>query len=186
MSDLQFNNYSRFIGENHGKRTFAWCTFLDVGRAVLDTVETVEYILHPTFPDPVRRIDDREHCFALLSSGWGVFTIDIRVHFKDGRTERERYKLRLAEDDWPRGPKMDPVPDAPTKAVYDTLFDERFEWRKMSTIARRSGLAEGDAESILDRLSEQGLVRRAFFISIDNQTLWGATAIVGRLPEPNG
>jgi transcription initiation factor IIF auxiliary subunit len=184
MTDLKFDNYSRFIGEKDGYRTYAWCVFMDVSKTVLSNIETVEYILHPTFPEPVRRINDREHCFVLQSEGWGDFVINIRVFFRDAQTMHSRYLLKLEEDNWPRGPKMEQFPNEQTKVIYSTLLDDRYEWRKMSTIIRRSGLPEEEIEHILQNLAKQGYARQAYYKSVDNQELWGATFIVRVLPQP--
>jgi predicted transcriptional regulator len=88
------------------------------------------------------------------------------------------------EDNWPRGPKMEQFPNEQTQIVYSILLDDRFEWRKLSTIIRRSGIPESTARSILQDLMEQGYARKAPYKSIDKQELWGATFIVRILPKP--
>ena len=79
MNELRFNNYSRFIGTRHNYRTYAWCVFLDINKKALDAIDFVEYILHPSFPNPVRRAKNADQCFALQSEGWGRFLINITV-----------------------------------------------------------------------------------------------------------
>jgi hypothetical protein len=52
--------------------------------AELDAVEMVRYTLHPTFPDPVRTVTDRQTAFKLDAIGWGEFTIQAQIIRKDG------------------------------------------------------------------------------------------------------
>ena len=43
------------------------------------------YVLHPTFTKPVRQISDRTTNFRLDTSGWGTFTVHVRIVYCDGR-----------------------------------------------------------------------------------------------------
>ena len=63
----------------------------------LDNIEKVEYVLHPTFPHPVRMVIDRSNLFAMSSSGWGEFEVGVKVYFKDGTMEKLKHPLRLFE-----------------------------------------------------------------------------------------
>jgi transcription initiation factor IIF auxiliary subunit len=81
----------KFIGDNW----WNWSVWLDGDPAELDQVEFVEWRLHPTFPNPIRHIKDRETNFKLDTGGWGVFPIQATVHFKDGKTAPLRHSLRL-------------------------------------------------------------------------------------------
>ena len=58
---------------------------------MLARVCCVEYRLHPTFSDPVRKVCEKgspERPFALTTRGWGTFHLKLRVAF-DGGIERE-------------------------------------------------------------------------------------------------
>src|SRR5262249_47444119 len=57
----------------------------------LDNVEYVEYILHPTFPNPIQRIADRSTNFRLNSAGWGEFMIYAQVYL---RNKKERLEIQ--------------------------------------------------------------------------------------------
>ncbi len=61
----------------------------------LDQVEYVQYTLHPSFRNPVRRIDDRTSRFRLDSSGWGEFVIQADVRMKDGTSAHLEHYLEL-------------------------------------------------------------------------------------------
>jgi prokaryotic YEATS domain len=67
-----------------GNDFWNWWIWLEGPDEELDKVDHVVYILHPTFPDPVRTINDRTTKFRLGTSGWGVFTIRAKVVKKDG------------------------------------------------------------------------------------------------------
>ena len=65
---------------------------------VLAQIRCVEYTLHPTFPDRIREICERgssRQPFALTSRGWGTFQVQLRVFFKDGRTQSLTHDLKF-------------------------------------------------------------------------------------------
>jgi hypothetical protein len=69
-----------YVGGNQWK----WWVWLEGEEAELDQVASVEYHLHPTFPQPVREVKDRDSKFRLDASGWGVFRLKARVRLRDG------------------------------------------------------------------------------------------------------
>lgn len=58
-----------------GKHRWHWAVRLDGPPEELDGVEYVDYVLHPTFFDPVRRVEERQTNFRLDSYSWGAFTV---------------------------------------------------------------------------------------------------------------
>lgn len=78
-----------------GKDHWKWSVWLDGTEQELDSVDHVVYTLHPTFPEPVRRIAERETAFRLYSAGWGEFMIHAAVHYRDGRVEKLDHWLYL-------------------------------------------------------------------------------------------
>jgi hypothetical protein len=56
-----------------------WSVWLDGREEDLDKVKSVKYVLHPTFPDPVRVVTDRQSRFRLSALGWGEFSITAEV-----------------------------------------------------------------------------------------------------------
>jgi transcription initiation factor IIF auxiliary subunit len=67
-----------------GSDYWKWWLWIGGPDSELDAIEQVIYKLHSTFPDPVRKVKDRASRFRLETSGWGVFTIRVRVIGKDG------------------------------------------------------------------------------------------------------
>lgn len=89
--------------ESNGKRGktdwWKWTAFIQAwDEDSLDDIEYVEYHLHPTFPNPVRRVRNKmqvpneEGGFPLESSGWGVFDFTAKVVFKDKSRSPEMLK----------------------------------------------------------------------------------------------
>jgi hypothetical protein len=184
MFDHRFVSYSRFIGTKKDHDTYAWCVYLDVDRDKLNDIQEVEYVLHPTFPNPVRVIRSAKHCFALESEGWGGFLLHMRIILNNGDIVRDRYNLNFVKDGWPMGKRLTTFDDESTELVYNTLLREKWDWRKLSTLTRSGNVDPDTAKSILERLENRRAVRKAHFASIDNEELWGATCRIGLLPEP--
>jgi transcription initiation factor IIF auxiliary subunit len=85
LQQISADNTARDLGNGR----WNWTVFIKAPPEVLDQIESVEYTLHPTFPNPVQRIYDKgpnpNQAFPLSATGWGVFTIQIRVFTKDGQ-----------------------------------------------------------------------------------------------------
>lgn len=72
--------------------------FVRGDRQRIEDIKCVEYKLHPTFPNPVRRIcekGDSNRPFGLSAEGWGTFTIPIRVFMKDGTILHMKHQLKF-------------------------------------------------------------------------------------------
>jgi transcription initiation factor IIF auxiliary subunit len=61
----------------------------------LDQIDYVEWTLHPTFPNPIRKTRNRSEKYRIETGGWGVFQIGARVQTKDGSSVRLRHSLSL-------------------------------------------------------------------------------------------
>ena len=72
-----------------------WAVWLEGPAEALDQVMLVEWTLHPTFPNPVRKTTSRSDNFRLESAGWGVFPIVVRVQMKDGTQQKLVHQLAL-------------------------------------------------------------------------------------------
>jgi transcription initiation factor IIF auxiliary subunit len=97
---LKFDNYAAEVQGRAGRPYYKWRLFIDEPPDVLDGIKSVEYILHPTFPEPVQVRTDPRDSFALETSGWGSFLAAIRVYFKDGSKEDTSYWVDLRKP-WP-------------------------------------------------------------------------------------
>lgn len=80
-----------------GTERWSWTAFIDdEGTGELAEVESVEYVLHPTFPRPVIKVTNPERGFALHTNGWGTFTLTAFVKKKDGTRKKLVHELELA------------------------------------------------------------------------------------------
>jgi hypothetical protein len=95
-----------------GQDSWDWSVWLEGSDEALDQVETAEYVLHPTFPNPVREMSNRANNFRLNARGWGEFMIHVNIHLKDGETVKYDHWLKLRDDTY----------QAPTKEA-DFSFD---------------------------------------------------------------
>jgi transcription initiation factor IIF auxiliary subunit len=182
MKKLSFTNWSMGRMASTQDGWYDWCVFADAGPAELEDIAAVEYTLHPTFPDPIRKSRDRADRFALYSNGWGEFAVKIEVQPKTGKPYSLTYNLRLDDDNWPR-PEESAAVDAGDKALMDIFLGSEFRWRRLSTLARKLSEDQQTTEVALTRLSESGLVRKSSLSSVDGDELWGATAKVGLSPS---
>lgn len=98
--EFKFNNYSQDTGISGDYRWFKWKVFMDEPAEKRDKVESVEYRLHETFPNPIRTVEDRDSQFSLTGVGWGEFDIFITIYLKDGKEVHTKYYLDL-DKPWP-------------------------------------------------------------------------------------
>lgn len=93
-----------------GDGWWSWAVWLDGDATDLARVESVTYHLHPTFPNPRRRVTDADSQFRLESAGWGEFTIVAKVEHRDGPSEFLQHYVELG---YPEG-RAPAKEDAPT------------------------------------------------------------------------
>jgi transcription initiation factor IIF auxiliary subunit len=182
---VKFNSYSMWIEKKDDDDWYDWCVFVDESSNIINSIKSVEYTLHPTFPDPIRLIESKSSKFALFSSGWGGFFIKTRVNYEDGSASTASYSLRLERDNWPQKQAPNTFADADneTKLVYQALFHRKHRWRKVDTVVKNSNLSNDTVLRILHNLEDIDLVRKAPSLSIDGKEMWGRTDTVGISPK---
>ena len=89
--DIRTANIAEYIGSGR----YNWTVFLLADESTLDTIEYVEYILHPTFPDPIQRSYNRYTKFSFSAAGWGEFDISVTIVYKNGNRKILEHPLRL-------------------------------------------------------------------------------------------
>ena len=112
MSDYRFASYSRVTNARAADlEIYGWCLFVEADAATLRQIDAVEYTLHPTFENPVRRITDPANCFMMETTGWGGFRIAIRVFVKGPSSSPldMSFMLDLSPDGW--ATRATPGPD---------------------------------------------------------------------------
>lgn len=78
-----------------GTGRWDWTVYIDTDPYTLSTIRCVEYTLHPTFPNPVRRECNPTTGFAHSTNGWGTFEIKVKIMFRDGSTKYLTHMLRF-------------------------------------------------------------------------------------------
>lgn len=180
---IEFTNYSKLADSKNGKARYDWCVFVKADMETLNSIEYVKYILHPTFHNPERVTKNKNDRFAIYSNGWGTFSIKIEIVFRDMGILKTDYYLLLKENDWPTKSIRESSLDVDSSRVYSIISDSNFDWRKKSTIASKSNFSNERLERCLDMLENLNLIRKAHYVSIDNQELFGITSKVGISPE---
>jgi transcription initiation factor IIF auxiliary subunit len=72
-----------------------WAVWIEGLDEDLDLIDFVEWTLHPTFPNPVRKVFDRDSKFRLATGGWAGFYITAKLQLKDGNFEKLTRLLTL-------------------------------------------------------------------------------------------
>lgn len=85
--------------EYQGDDYWKWWIWIDGAKQELDDIDRVVYTLHPTFPNPVRIVTDRESKFRLETVGWGVFRIRAKAIKKNGEQINLTHYLQLKYPD---------------------------------------------------------------------------------------
>lgn len=97
---IEFNNYAKETRKLYGKTYYRWRVFVDEPENVLKTIEEIEYLLHPTFSEPLQIRDNRGDKFAIEATGWGEFIIQISIKFINQTTSETSYYLDFSKS-WP-------------------------------------------------------------------------------------
>lgn len=74
---------------------YRWSLFVDEPKEVLQSIRSVKYILHRTFPVPVRVVVNRATRFKLESEGYGPFEVRIIITFRNGQKAGATHYLQL-------------------------------------------------------------------------------------------
>ena len=92
--------YTKNTSTRVNKDRWDWTVFIVGDSSTLNEIKCVEYTLHPTFPDPVRKICTKGSTsgrgFFLSSNGWGTFIIKVKIMFKDGDVREFKHQLRFS------------------------------------------------------------------------------------------
>jgi transcription initiation factor IIF auxiliary subunit len=78
-----------------GNDWWKWSIWIEAAQPELEQIEYVTYKLHPTFPNPIRTVDDRDSKFRLNTHGWGVFPIQVWIFKKSGELIKLKHHLVL-------------------------------------------------------------------------------------------
>ncbi|MEE9553375.1 MAG: pYEATS domain-containing protein [candidate division Zixibacteria bacterium] len=74
-----------------------WRIYIVADDRTLGEIECVFYILHPAYPEPIREVCEKGSepgiGFFMADMAWESFTVEVKIRFKDGRTEFHKHHL---------------------------------------------------------------------------------------------
>ena len=77
-----------------------WSIWIESTTEIMNKIAFVEYILHPSFPNRIRKRTSKKSLFKLSTKGWGEFMIYVKIYFSN---EEEpllmKHYLKLFEED---------------------------------------------------------------------------------------
>ena len=167
-----------------GSDQWKWSVWLGGADRELDEVKFVEYILHPTFPNPIRKVTDRSSRFRLETQGWGVFQLTANVRMNDASVRTLTHMLELAYPDVEntaptRGGGMREPPDHYSAADRETDVAPSIEPSpepSESEVERAQTifLSAGSADSVLASEIRGSLIDRGVGVWTDEDLSAGA------------
>lgn len=92
-ADISVENTSTYLGNGR----WNWKIYIIADSFTLNQIDSVEYTLHPTFPNPTVRRYNKEANFALEANGWGTFIVKVRVFYNDNTTQDFEHLLVFEE-----------------------------------------------------------------------------------------
>ena len=166
---LSIHQTASYVGER-----WDWSVWIDGPDVELDQVECVEWVLHPTFPDPIVLVKQRQSKFRLNSSGWEEFKIKAHVTAKDGSQQYLKHWLRLPESG---GESAESAPDQKSAVfISASVADTGWEDAVHEALARRG----------FDVLTASDLPAGVPAEAAINSTLDEATTVVAIFSDKSG
>ncbi len=77
-------NTSEYLGKKGDTHWWAWTAFIDATEGDnINDIKYVEYQLHSSFKNPIKKSRKASDNFAITLNGWGTFVLRARIVFKD-------------------------------------------------------------------------------------------------------
>ena len=138
-----------------------WSAWLDGSPDTLAGIESVTWILHPSFPRPRIKHQSRKTGFRLKASGWGTFLLKAVLHKKQGASQVISHMLELpypSHNPAANSGEASPEHSAPTpgnSAIPDVFLSYASEDARPASHPRAAltelGVRDGDAGEIKPR-----------------------------------
>ncbi len=94
IAPLRMRNTWEKLPPRDDRNWWDWTVFLD---GDISNVDHVEYVLHPTFPEPIQTVTTPGTRFAFRTSGWGTFEVKAHVYKKDGSMTELAHLLEFGD-----------------------------------------------------------------------------------------
>ena len=77
-------NKSEYLGKKGNTHWWSWTAFIDANEGdSINDIKYVEYQLHSSFKNPIKKSRKASDNFSITLKGWGTFLLRARVVFKD-------------------------------------------------------------------------------------------------------
>ena len=135
--------------------TWKWSVWIDGSRAELDQIESVTYLLHPTFTKPVVVRKSRKNNFRLNAAGWGEFTLHLKIQQRSGKTIERAHRLTLEDASSYEPSRRRRIflsyasPDAPLAGAVREILGGEFDVKQLDPTASSSFGLKGSIEQEL-------------------------------------
>lgn len=84
------------VFHNGGREHYNVRIYLYAKPETLATITKVEYLLHPSFSKQRRVSTDRENNFAIDIWTWGMFNIEVTVHFENCKPRKMTHSVKYS------------------------------------------------------------------------------------------
>lgn len=91
MATYRIEQNYKYKGEDY----WDWSAWIEGSRGDIDKIKEVKWILHPTFPNPIRVISDKASKFKLETGGWGVFNLKATILLGNGEEVKLTKEIEL-------------------------------------------------------------------------------------------
>ena len=102
-----------------GNDWWEWAVWVEAKPADMAKINYVEYKLHPTFPNPLRKQNNRDEKFRGGSAGWGEFMISAEIVNQDRSRIKTHHWLTLEY------PDKSPIPSGKFSVLASKKESER-------------------------------------------------------------
>jgi hypothetical protein len=75
---------------------YYWKVNIEGSDNVLSSIESIEYILDPTYKHTNKVIKSKDNGFLIKGKGWSDFDLIVLVHFKNGKKLKKYHKITFA------------------------------------------------------------------------------------------
>ena len=144
-----------------GASQYEWKIYVVADSNVLDAIRSVEYLLHPSLPDPVRKSETRSEDFAITFDGSSEFNVIATIEYTDGRKQILEHFLTTL-------PRMVPgtAPDA-VAAAAELQIEPKLAELKPPDVGVESGHGKVTPSSTVRKLSTTQWEWEVFVIGED-------------------
>ncbi|MGF1469113.1 MAG: pYEATS domain-containing protein [Sandaracinaceae bacterium] len=131
-----------------GDDWWSWSVWVEGPERELDAVRHVTYKLHATFPNPIRRVDERRTKFRLESGGWGVFKLFATCELQGGETRTLEHQLTLEYPADAEEPGEEADPDARPQVFLSYAAEDTGAAARVRDALERLEIRVRDSDSL--------------------------------------